>query len=99
MERFKFYPYTYDIEVFISGVEQTTHQVHNNDVALLNLIKICMSADVYGTLHQVHKLDVDIAMVKDIYSKKLEAKAATRATLFPCITMPNQKPNCLRVYH
>ena len=38
--------------------------------AVLNLIKVCMPADINGTLYLIQELGVAIAMFKDIYAKK-----------------------------
>ena len=69
---FKFDPKAKHIEVFITDVKQTVHLFNHNDIAVLNLIKACMPADIYCTLYQVQELDMAVSMVKDIYAIKPE---------------------------
>ena len=40
-----------------------------------------MPADIYGTLHPVQEIDVAAVMVRDIYAKRPEPRAATGTTL------------------
>ena len=68
------YPNADDIEVFISNIKQTACQFTHNDIAVLNLIKACMPANIYFTLYPVHELDVAVSMLKGIYAKKLDPK-------------------------
>ena len=56
-------------------------------MAVLNFTNGCMPADIYGMLYQVEELDVVVAIVKNIYAKKPEHRAAMGTTPFPCITL------------
>ena len=67
---FKFDPNTDVIEVFISDVKHTTHQLSHNEVAVLNLIQVCIHIYMYVSLYPVQELDVAVAMVKDILHQK-----------------------------
>ena len=57
-------------EVFISYVNQTVDQLNHNYMTALILIKVCVPADIYGASYSVQKLDMVVAMVKDIDSEK-----------------------------
>ena len=39
-----------------------------------------MPADIYGTLYPVQELDVAVAMIKDVYEKNPEPRAAMETT-------------------
>ena len=68
-------------------------QLNCKDTAIFNLIKASMSADISGILYPVQKLDVDVAMVKDIYAKKPEPRAARGTIPLVCfiVTKVNLK--------
>ena len=63
---------TDDREVFANYVKQTAWQLNCNNAAVLNLIKACMSADLYDPLYPVEELDVTVAMLKYSYTKILQ---------------------------
>ena len=65
-------------------MKQTTHQLNHNDIVILNLIKVCLLAGSFDTLYPVQEMDVAVAMVKDIYAKKPEPRAAGGTTPLVC---------------
>ena len=97
MERLKFGPKTDDLEIFVSHVKQIALQLNQNEIAVLTLIKALMLADIYGTLHTVQKLDVAIALVKDINAKRPEPRTATGTTQFYMYNALKIKPKNLKV--
>ena len=82
---FKSDPTTEDIEVFISDLNQMLHHPNHSNTAVLSIFKTYMPGDIYVTLYPVQELDVAVAMVKVICTKKPEPRAATGTTHFLCI--------------
>ena len=62
------------------NVNQAAHHLSQNDITVMSLIKTCKPADIYGTQYLVQEINVAVAMVKDIYTKKLEPHAAIGTT-------------------
>ena len=67
---FSFYPSSDDIEMFIRDVKATANHLGHGNNSIINLIKACMSTEIYGALYSITDLADLIKMVKDIYAMK-----------------------------
>ena len=54
---FKFNPQTDDIEEFVRNVQETATQLNYGNEAVANMIKTCMSMDMYTSLYEVTDLE------------------------------------------
>ena len=55
---------------------------------MVNLLKVTMPTELYGTLYSHYNLPLLCTMLKDIYAKKPQPTAATSATTTPGTTAP-----------
>ena len=61
---FSFDPSSDDIEIFIRDVKATANQLGHGNDSILNLIKVCMPTEIYGTLYSITDLGDLIKMVR-----------------------------------
>ena len=82
-------PNTDDIEEYIRDVHKAVKQLGHGDDMVLNLLKVNMPTELYGTLYGHDNLYIIMTMLKDIYTKKpMLAAAVAAATVAQGVTAP-----------
>ena len=67
---FTFDPNMDDIEEYIRDVREVAKQLRHGDNVVLNLLKVTIPTELYGTLYGHDDLYIVMTMLKDIYAKK-----------------------------